>query len=290
MLSIPTHGRHWGIAILGIAFAVTYGAILIELARDWIRDDNYSHGFIVIPVALYLAWNKRATLSALPTASSATGVFIVAASLAVLLLGTAGLELFLMRVSMLGVLAGSIVFLCGWGHVKALSFPLAFLLLMIPLPALIFNEIAFPLQLLASQLGVIALQMVEVPVLREGNVIVLVNSTLEVAEACSGIRSLVSLLTLALLFGYFTEHGTTARVLIALSSVPAAIVANSFRVAATGAATHYYGTDVANTVLHGFSGWVVFIVSCGMIVGADRLIRAAGLLTSSRASWQETRA
>jgi exosortase len=287
---IPKHGRYWGIAALGVALATTYGGILVELAGDWTRDDNYSHGFVVIPVALYLAWNKRATLRALPIAPSAAGVLIVTGSLAVLLLGTAGLELFLTRVSMLGVLAGTIVFLCGWSHLKALAFPLGFLLLMIPLPALIFNEIAFPLQLLASQLGVSVLRSIDVPVLRDGNVIVLVNSTLEVAEACSGIRSLVSLLTLALLFGNFAGRRTTARVLIALSSVPAAILANALRVAVTGAATHYYGPEAANTVLHGFSGWVVFTASCGMMAVMDQLVRTTAFLTSSRDSWQVTRA
>ena len=129
-----------------------------------------------------------------------------AGGILVLLAGLLGSELFLSRVSMLGVLAGGILFLFGWAHLRALAFPLAFLLLMIPMPAIIFNQIAFPLQLLASRAGEFAITTADIPVLREGNVLVLANTTLEVAEACSGIRSLISLLTLGIVFGYFTDQ------------------------------------------------------------------------------------
>src|SRR5207244_1888849 len=153
--------------------------------------------------------------------------------------------LFLSRISLLGVLAGMILFLFGWAHLRALAFPLAFLLLMIPLPAIIFNQIAFPLQLLASRAGEYAISAADIPVLREGNVLVLANTSLEVAEACSGIRSLISLLTLGIVYGYFTDRRTIVRVVLAASTIPIAIVTNGGRVAGTGIAANYFGPEAA---------------------------------------------
>src|SRR5262249_57047776 len=134
---------------------------------------------------------------------SAFGLVVLAGSVAVLLAGLLGSELFLSRISFIGALAGIVLFLFGWAHLRMLAFPLLFLLLMIPLPAIIFNQIAFPLQLLASRFGEVTLRALDIPVLREGNVISLATTQLEVAEACSGIRSLISLLTLGIVYGYF---------------------------------------------------------------------------------------
>jgi exosortase len=138
---------------------------------------------------------------------------------------------------------------------------LAFLLLMIPVPAILFNQIAFPLQLFASEFGTAAMQAYAVPVLREGNVIVLANTTLEVAEACSGIRSLVSLLTLGIVYGYFADSRTSVRVAIALATIPIAIVANGLRVAGTGILASNYGPQAAEGFFHTFSGWLIFVVA-----------------------------
>jgi len=186
--------------LLAASFLLLYGGVVRHLVHDWIRDENYSHGFLIIPLALYFAWERRTRLAALSLAPSNIGLIIVFGSLGVLLAGVLGAELFLTRVSLIGLTAGSIVFLLGWQALRVLAFPVALLLLMIPIPALIFNQIAFPLQLLASQVGETALRTLGVPVLREGNVIVLANTSLEVAEACSGIRSLISLLTLGIVY------------------------------------------------------------------------------------------
>jgi exosortase len=187
--------------------------------------------------------------------------------------GLLGAELFLSRVAMIGTLVGGILFVLGWNHLKVLLFPLAILLLMIPIPTIIFNQIVFPLQLLASRVGETTLSAAGIPVLREGNVIVLSNTTLEVAEACSGIRSLVSLLTLGIVYGYFIDTRTGVRAAIALSAIPVAIIANGFRVAGTGLAAHYYGPGAAQGFFHTFSGWLVFVVAFVLLFGVVRVLQ-----------------
>jgi exosortase len=253
-------------------FALLYQHVLVKLVHDWWTDDNYSHGFLIVPIALYLAWERRRQLAATANRPALAGLAVVVGSVAVLLAGILGSELFLTRISLLGAVAGSLLFLFGWQRVRVLAFPLAFLLLMIPLPAIIFNQITFPLQLLASRVGEAAMTSVDIPVLREGNVLILANTSLEVAEACSGIRSLVSLLTLGIMFGYFTDRRGWVRTLIALSTIPIAIVANGVRVAGTGMAAHRFGPEAAQGFLHEFSGWVVFMVAFLMMLAIQRLV------------------
>jgi exosortase len=194
------------------------------------------------------------------------------ASVALLVLGTLGAERFLARVSLIGVLAGAVLFVFGWAHLRILSFPLALLLLMIPIPAIVFNQIAFPLQLLASRAGQAGLVALDIPVLREGNIIVLAQTTLEVAEACSGIRSLISLLVLGIVVGYVLDPRIFVRVILALVTVPIAVVSNGMRVAGIGVAAHYYGASAAEGFMHTFSGWVVFLVAFVMLLGVYKLV------------------
>lgn len=259
-----------------IGVAVLYWDVILKLVHHWSVDENYSHGFLIVPVALYLAWERRDRLASLALQPSWVGLVVVLSSVAVLAAGTLGAELFLTRVSLLGVLAGLVLLLAGWRALRVVAFPLAFLLLMIPIPAIVFNQIAFPLQLLASRFGELTLAAAGIPVLREGNVITLSNTTLEVAEACSGIRSLVSLLTLAIVYGYFVETRVWARVALALASVPVAIVANGVRVAGTGIAAHFIGPDAAQGFFHTFSGWLVFIVAFVLLFAAQRVIARLG--------------
>ncbi len=190
-------------ALLMFGLGLVYWQVLQKLVYDWGHDDNYSHGYLIVPLALYFAWERRAKLAAAEIRPSWLGLVAFGGGIAVLLVGLLGAELFLSRISLIATLAGAVLFLFGWAHLRVLAFPLAFLLLMIPIPAIIFNQIAFPLQLIASQFGEFAIASAGIPVLREGNVIVLAHTTLEVAEACSGIRSLVSLITLGLIYGYF---------------------------------------------------------------------------------------
>jgi exosortase A len=255
-----------------VGVLVAYLPVLRKLVYDWGHDDNYSHGFLIVPIALYLIWERREQLAAARPAPSIVGLLIAIASLLVLVAGELGSELFLMRVSLIGVLVGTVLFVYGWEHLRVAWFPLAFLLLMIPIPAIIFNQIAFPLQLVASRFGETVLQLWNIPVLREGNVITLPNTQLQVAEACSGIRSLISLLTLGIVYGYFTDSRLSVRGAIALGAIPVAILANGLRVAGTGIAAYYYGQEAAEGFFHEFSGWVVFVVSLVMMFMLHRAI------------------
>ena len=257
-----------------LAFAFLYRDVIVKLVSDWAYDDNYSHGFLIVPLALYFAWERRDQLQAAAYRPSLLGLVVIAGSILTLIAGVLGAELFLTRVSIVGVSAGVVLFVLGWEHLRILALPIGFLLLMIPIPAIIFNQIAFPLQLLASRVGETALTAFSIPVLREGNVIILANTTLEVAEACSGIRSLVSLLTLGIVYGYFMDPRSWIRVTIALATIPIAIAANGMRVAGTGIAAHYFGPEAATGFFHTFSGWLVFAFAFAMLfVVVNALLR-----------------
>ena len=262
------------VALLGVALAWVYGGVFSGLVRQWSTDDNYSHGFFVIPLAVFFAWERREALTSSPRRPSVAGLFLILASLIVFVAGTFGAELFLTRVSLIGVLAGAILFVWGRDQFRALLFPVAFLLRMVPLPAIIFNQVAFPLQLVASQAGESVIAAAGIPVLREGNVLHLPARTLEVAEACSGIRSLVSLLMLGIVLGYFTEKRTSARVLIALAAVPIAIIANASRVAGTGLAAEWISPAAADGFFHTFSGWLMFVVAFAGLLLFQRALAA----------------
>ncbi|MEO6486555.1 MAG: exosortase A [Thermoanaerobaculia bacterium] len=259
--------------ILAASFGLLFWGVGAKLIHDWATDDNYSHGFLIVPLAGYFAWERRDQLRRIPLDPRSSGLLIVGGSLAVLIAGLLGAELFLTRIALIGTLAGGILFVLGWQHLKVLLFPLGILVLMIPLPAIIFNQIVFPLQLLASRVGEASLSAAGVPVLREGNVIILANTSLEVAEACSGIRSLVSLLTLGIVYGYFVDRRPGVRTAIALSSIPVAILANGLRVAGTGFAAHFFGSAAAQGFFHTFSGWLVFVFAFVLLFAVVRTLK-----------------
>jgi exosortase len=261
-----------GLAAPAACFVLLYYQVIAKLVSNWWSNDNYSHGFLIVPIALYFVWERRTALKEAKGNPSVWGLAVVAGSLAMLLAGILGSELFLPRVSMLGVLAGAILFLFGWNHLRILILPIAFLLLMIPIPAIIFNHIVFPLQLLASRFGENVLMICQIPVLREGNVLHLANTSLEVAEACSGIRSLVTLLTMGIVYGYLFDSRLWMRVVLAAGTIPIAIIANGVRVAGTGIAAHFYGAAAADGYSHTFSGWIIFVAAVIMLFILHRII------------------
>lgn len=260
------------VALIAFGIAIVYWQVFQRLVEAWIVDGNYSHGWLIVPLAGYFVWERRQKLLATPVRPSWFGLVVLAGSILVLLAGLYGSELFLSRVSLIGTLGGIVLFLFGWAHLRILAFPIAFLLLMIPIPAIILNQIAFPLQLFASRVGETAITAANIPVLREGNVLVLANTTLEVAEACSGIRSLVSLITLGIIYGYFSDSRTWVRSVIVLSTIPIAILANGARVAGTGMAAHWIGPQAAEGFFHEFSGWALFVVAFVMMLIIMKII------------------
>ncbi|MGD0735525.1 MAG: exosortase A [Terracidiphilus sp.] len=251
-----------------------YYRVLGKLVTDWWQIPDFSHGFLVPFFAAYLVWTNRKTLIETELAPTWSGIAVVALGLAVLLLGVYGAELFLSRISFVILLAGLVLGFGGPQLLKELRFVLLVLLLAIPIPSIIFNEITLPLQTLASKLASGLLPLFGVPVLREGNIIELPSMKLEVAEACSGIRSLMSLFTLAIFYGYFLEKTFLRRALLALASIPIAIAANAVRIVGTGLCVQYWDPDKALGFFHEFSGWVMFLVSlcCLFIVHRIMLV------------------
>jgi exosortase len=263
--------------VIGAAALAVYAPVLASLVRQWASDANYSHGFLVVPFALLFAWKARRGLASHHPRPHALGLAMVLGSMLLFVCGQLAAELFLTRVSLLGVIAGSILFLWGPSHLRTLFFPLVLLLLAVPLPALVLNQIALPLQLLASRAGEAVVTAAGIPILREGNVLILPETTLEVVEACSGIRSLASLLTLALIVGRLAEPRRWARVALAVLTIPIAIVANAARVAGTGLAAAWSGPQAAEGFFHTFSGWLVFVVAFCALMACARLLRRVRL-------------
>jgi exosortase len=247
-----------GLVIAGLVAAL-YGPVLTHLVSDWWQNPDYSHGFVVPLFVGYVLYQWRHRLRQVPFEPSNLGLPVMVGAIGLLLAGSLGAELFVARFSLLFLLGGMLLFFAGWKMLRAVAFPLAFLVLMIPLPAIIYNQITFPLQLLASRLSSSWLELVGVPVLREGNVLVLPNYSLEVVEACSGIRSLMSLIALAVAYGYFVEKRLWARITLVVLMLPIAVASNAMRVVGAGVLTYLFGPHAAEGFFHLFQGWLIFV-------------------------------
>jgi exosortase len=267
-----------------ICAVAAYGPVLVKLATDWWNVSDYSHGLICAPLAVAIAVARRRELAETPRAPSAVGLVGVVFGLILLALGTLGVELFLTRASLMLFAASSVVFLFGWRPLRVLAFPFALLALSIPIPSIVMTRVTLPLQFLASATAETALNAFHIPVLREGNVLVLTNATLQVAEACSGVRSMMSLVVIGLIVARYLEHRAVARVAIVAAAVPVTVAVNALRVSATAVATQYYGISVASGTPHEAFGLVLFGVSalvltvCARAVAAVHIRRPLGAL------------
>ena len=260
-----------GLLLVGILVAL-YAPVLKHLVVQWYNDADYSHGFLVPFLSLYLIWQRREKLRQIVRRPSRWGMLVVVLSIGLLVLGSLGAELFLARISILGTICGLILYFCGSALLRAMAFPLAFLLFAIPIPVLIYNEIVFPLQFVASKFATSTLEMLNLfPIMREGNVLILPNMSLEVVEACSGIRSLMSLLALAAGYGYLAERSTVVRWFLFLAMVPLAIISNGTRVMITALMANYIGPQAAEGFMHEFSGWVIFVVATTLFLALHSL-------------------
>lgn len=261
-----------GVALL-LLLAWLYADILARLFTQWGTDKNASHGFFVPAFAVFVIWKNWKELKKVKPAPSWSGLVLIIGGLALLILGDFGAELFLSRVSLLFVLAGMVVLFHGWPLFREVLFPWAFLFLMIPIPVIVFQKITFPLQILASRLASEALPLLGIVVHREGNIIELASMPvpLQIVAACSGIRSLLSLVTLSIIYGYLMEDRKWVRVLLAIAAVPIAITANSFRIVGTGLVARW-DPEKAEGFYHIFEGWLIFVVSLIMLFAVHSLV------------------
>jgi exosortase len=284
-MSVPAKSLWRALAICA-ALSFAYASVLTKLANDWWTDDNYSHGLLVPFVIVYILWVQRHSLARdADEPKMFWGLVVVVFALIILWAGIAGAELYMQRMSLVAMVVGISIYFYGFRLLRLILVPLGLLILAIPIPAIIFNKIAFPLQLFASRCAVWSMSIFDIPVLRQGNVIELIplnsmeTKKLEVVEACSGIRSLMTLVTLAFVFAYFTHSPSRSEgpsngplswlrsynfwrsPIIVLSAIPIAIITNAFRVSGTGILAHYFGTHVADGFFHTFSGWVIYVVA-----------------------------
>lgn len=253
-------------ALCTTALAILYHPILRGLVYDWINLPDDSLGFLAPLVSAYLIWKRSANLERLPLSPGNMGILLVILGLFLLILGNLAAEQFTSRISLLVVLAGLIWYLLGLQHLQVISFAVAYLVFMIPFPSILLDNITFPLQLFTSTVAANSLQLLGIPVLREGNIIHLASNSLEVADACSGLRSIISLLALGIIFAYFSQKFFWKRALLVLACVPIAVIVNALRVSVTGTLAHRYGMDAADGFFHGFSGFLVFGASFALMV------------------------
>jgi len=246
----PQVGTWFGALTLFALVAIMYASVLSALARQWWDDPNYGHGFFVPLFAVYVLWSERDRWSALPSRANNIGFAVMLFAIALRVLGMLGAELFVARLSLVILICGIVLFLAGGHALRAISFPIGYLLFMIPLPAIVYYQLTFPLQLWASRLGASGLVAVGIHTVREGNLLVLPNCTLNVVEACSGIRSLLSLLAAVVAYGYLAEPSTWKRSVLAFASIPIAIATNGLRLVATGVLSYFFGPSVDSGVVH----------------------------------------
>ena len=258
---VPWVSLAWFTALLVAA----YFPILKHLVEQWMTDEDVSHGFFVAPVAAYIAWQRKDSLLSIASRPSMWGLAILAWGAIQAYLGMMAAELFLQRTAFLISLVGILLVMGGWALLKELVFPLMILVFMIPIPAVIYNQITFPLQLFASQVAEFVLNVIGIPVLRDGNVLELASQRLSVAEACSGIRSLLSLTFLSIIFAYFFDPKPWMRWVLFLGTIPIAILANSGRVTMTGILSEI-NPELAKGFFHSLEGYVIFIIAFAMLI------------------------
>jgi len=254
------------ISICAVCLGILYFSVFQSIVHDWYHDPDFSHGFLIPFISLFLVWQRSQDLAKIPVAPFNLGILVIIIGLFFLMVGSLAAEYFTQRMSFIVVLCGIILFLLGLRHLKLLSFPLVYLIFMIPLPSILMLKITFPMQMLAAKVATFSLQLLDIPVFREGTVIHLVDNSLEVERACSGIRSLISLLALGAVLAYFINKANWQRALVILSCLPIAILINAFRVSMTGILAHYYGMKAAEGFFHGFSGAVLYFA--GLILVA----------------------
>lgn len=273
----PVYARRSSVLLLALLTIGLYARVIRGLAIDWWDDPNYSHGLLIPFFVAFVFWRERARYRHLLVQPSNAGFVAMLAAIVLLLAGSLGSDPLTTRISLLMLLAGLVLFLGGRAALRAAAFPLGCLVLMIPIPTILLNEIVVPLQSLASQLATTALEGFGYAVLREGNILNIGDSGIEVAEACSGIRSLFSIIALAVGYGCITKSRAWVRVALVVAMVPVTIAANAVRVVSAGMVAYHLGPDRVEGFLHTFSGLLVFATAVCLMVIIHRML---GVLVS----------
>jgi exosortase len=259
--------------VLVLGVAGIYAGIFQNLYLDWMNDPNYSHGLLVPLISGYFVWQNRQKLETLEVKPANSGLLLILFALLVLFAGVAAQEYFSKRSSFVFLLAGIVLFQFGWQWLKSLALPIGFLFFMIPLPYIVYDAMAFPLKLFVAKFSVISLKLMGVVVWREGNIIMFPQTVLEVADACSGLRSLMSLLALGVALAVFSQKSRGAMVLLVLMTVPIAILTNMVRVIGTGFLAQYYGAAAAEGFFHEFAGMGVFVLAMVLLFVCSGVLR-----------------
>lgn len=250
-----------------VLLALLYAPVVSSLVRQWLNDSNYRHGLLIPFVSALLLWRRRATLrKAAGGGGEIPGLLLMLISAGLIVTGTAAAELFTMRISLPLMIIGALLFLRGRDFTRSAGPPLLLLLLMVPLPYIIYYKITFPMQILSAKLSALVLTAMRVSVIRKGNILMLPGYTLEVIAACSGLRSLMTMFTLAVVYAFFSDMSKGRKLLLVLLSVPAAIAANTVRLVVTALGAFFIGPGFADGPLHEASGIIVFMAGFLMLL------------------------
>ena len=273
VLTDVLHRQRFTLALVGFLVLVVYGPVFPALFADWVADPNYGHGFLVPAVSLYFIHRNRTDLAQAQVRPDAFGILLILAALGALILGKLATEYFTQRTSFILLLAGLILFLFGRQVLALLALPVGYLLFMVPIPYILYDTVAFPLKLFVASASVWSLKLLGVVVWREGNIIQFPNVVLEVADACSGLRSLISLLALGVAYAWLVLPPGRRRWLLLAAAVPTAIFTNGLRVVLTGVLAQHWGARAAEGFFHEFAGFAVFGLAAALLFGFGEMLR-----------------
>lgn len=260
------------IILLVATFIMAFLPAWEELVRAWSSHEEYSHGFLIVPVALYLAWRKKTTLASMKAHPSNWGLVLITFSLLCYLFAHFAEILTLSSLTIVSATTGVVLFFYGFSILRELVFPIFLLLFMIPIPSQIYSSLTIPLQLLVSKASVAIAGLLGVPIYREGNIICLPGRTFQVVQACSGLRSMISLLTLGAVFGYLALRSNFLRAVLFFSGMPIAIAVNIFRVLLMVLAFHYFAFDLSSGSVHGVFGVAIFVLALGFLFAVKKVL------------------